>query len=196
MVKWKWKRKQNSEEQTMENLNPKRKQRIKAGLPQKIFSELNELYEFLTIKDAMDMRSYIETDYEELMKVSGLNSSYLAAVIREKLVLKEPAGEGKGYKYRWNTIRPTLDMAVAIIEKEYDRKLIRDERANKATVKSTNNDNVKSTPITKDTSPVSLIDYHIEGDVMTIRLNMKYFNVKGPDIVNKVMSLLVEKENS
>lgn len=188
------------------DMDVKRKYRIQHGLPQELFDRLKELYEFLTIKDAQDARGYVMTDYQELKEVSGISNVFLTTLIREKIILKEPVG--RAYKYKWDSIYPTYDMAMKTIEKNYEYKKVRKgeviepepeiKAEDDAEKVKKDNAGLSSAYGAKPDSEnsdkfVSLIDFRTEDDIMTVRVNLKQFKVEEADVIASIMSLLAGK---
>lgn len=176
-------------------METKRKYRVQHGLPQELLNKLKELYEFLTIKDAMDARGFVMTDYKELKEVSGISNVFLTTIIREKIILKEPVG--RAYKYKWDSIYPTLDMSVKTIEMNYQYRHITPEPEEEI-VPEAKPEIVPEPEPEPEEKPtvgefVSLIDYRTEDNVMTVRINLQQFEVKEADVIASVMALLVKK---
>ena len=167
-----------------------RKHKISAGFPQKVLKQLEDLHTLLTTE--MDAYGYVRTDYSELTGLTGINNNYMGVLVKENLVLKTTDPEKpKNYLYKWNTIDPTLDMAVMLIEKGYRKKPEKEEEDVTNVVTEDKPESEMIAPESDDFIP--LIGFKREGDLLIVRINTKQFNVDEKEILPALMQLLVKK---
>jgi len=201
---------QKSEEMQQNKFSSRRKYRIQEGLPETILKRLEDLYTLLT--DIGD-DEYLPTTVEQIRDLTGLNTNYVATCVREKLIDKRthPGGSPR-FEYKWNTIKPTKEMAINLIKVAYNTgiKMLEDsigeqvetdpnhggdyhaqklaEWEKERESRSLTSNFSKDTPNTqKINADVNLVSYSTVDGIMTIHVNLEKFNITEEEIINAVM---------
>jgi len=163
---------------------------VRAGMPQTTLVRLEDLHELLQCDP--DSEGYVITTFKEMQELTHMDVNLLTLLLRKGMMIKATTGASPKFKYKWDTIEPTLDMAVALLKSKIEMK-------NKNEPEPEDESEVivddKSETLKFDhlsNTPVALIDYHMEGDMMIMRINTDKFNIKEEAVINAVLAVLID----
>ena len=193
-------RNKNKNEPMKDNkFSPERKHKIRSGFVDNTLERLKDFYELLRIDP--DDHGYTPLTTIEINEGTDLGYEYISTLVLEKLVSRVASTDGKTrFKYKWDTIYPTKHMALNLIKVTYNR-LNRPADFGEEERKLFNEDKMKELPnkpglaaeITHAMKKkVQLLDYNMDKSVMTVSINLELFDVKEQDVINAIMTLLIE----
>jgi hypothetical protein len=175
----------------------------RGNAPQRVHERLKELHTYLTMREAMDSDGYVPSSYDDICKTSGMTTTHIGIMVNERMLIRATnTAEGLKFKYKWNTIPPTLDMAVKLLDVAHERHhqhIIEGEAAPTAEVHSDEIENNRPEAVIEDDEPVkeevssdfpTIMDYNRNGDELTIRINLANFNTDENEVNKHLMSFL------
>jgi len=200
-----FKRKQKEEKEMKQNkFAGKRQYSIRAGLPEKTLKRLNDLYELLHCDP--DPQGYVVTTFKEMNELTEMDVNLMTIMIHNGMIRKSVTGGSPKFKYKWDTIKPTMDMAVKLIDKRLDLKkgpaepesVVSESQPESVVEEKTdeveNQEIIDEMNLTVRDKPDEvgssiIIDSRIAGDVMTMHVNLKKLGITETDVLNAVLAI-------
>jgi len=172
----------------------KRRYSIRSGTPEKVLKRLNDLYELLQCDP--DDQGYVITTFKEMNELTEMDVNIMTIMIHNGMIRKANTGSSPKFKYKWDTIKPTMDMAVKLIDKKLETKKGPDNVVSESQPESLL-PKPAETEIEVHNEPDAqkskvLIDYHRDGDLMTVRVNLEMFKVDEASVINAIMALMIK----
>ena len=185
----------------------KRKYSIRAGVPEKTLQRLKDLHEMLHCDP--DDRGYVVTTFEEMMQLTEIDSNSITIMIHNGMIRKATTGGSPKYKYKWDTIKPTMDMARTIINKKLDLKkpkaakdVVSESKPESTSPESeeehlerTDNAEIiekKELSIHTETDALDssvIMDSKVDGDIMTMHVNLTKLGITESAVLNAVLAI-------
>lgn len=167
----------------------KRKYHGRAGMPQTTLKRLEDFYELLQCDPDGD--GYVVTTYEEIMELTHMDTNMLTIMLANGMIIKRTTGSSPKFKYKWDTIKPTLDMAVKLLEErgKYQSKWGNKKEEAKPEAEA---EEIKSDDVEITASSSALMDYMLKDDILIIRVNTKMIDVEPKSVIKSVMKALLD----
>jgi len=169
----------------------KRKYNIRVGLPEKTLMKLNDLHEMLHCDP--DDQGYVVTTFKEIQELTEMDLVLVSIMTANGMILKQSTGASPKFKYKWDTIKPTMDMAVKLLEKriENNQKDAPEGVVSESKPESVIPEPEQEEPVIEDEIFDSsiIIDSKVAGDVMTMHVNLKKLGIKETDVLNAVLAI-------
>ncbi len=187
----------------------KRKYSVRAGVPEKTFRRLQDLYELLQCKP--DKSGYVVTTFEEMMELTEIDSNSISIMIANGLILKTTTGGSPKYKYKWDTVKPTMDMAMTVINKKLVLKqkakgIVSESQPESITLevqngvidKEDNQEIIEKSQLSVHDQPDEfdssiIMDSRIKDGVMIMRVNLDRLGITETDVLNAVLAISANK---
>jgi hypothetical protein len=177
----------------------KRKYSIRQGLPEKTLIKLKDLHEMLQCDP--DEHGYVVTTFKEIQELTEMDLVILSLMIHNGMIQKAYTGGSPKFKYKWDTIKPTIDMAVKLLENRIDHNQsnkpegIISESQPESIIPETEEDLIvveKPEDEIVDMNNI-IMDSLVKGDIMTMHVNLKKLGIKESDVLNAVLSINTNK---
>lgn len=179
----------------------KRKYNIRVGLPEKTLMKLNDLHEMLHCDP--DDQGYVVTTFKEIQELTEMDLVLVSIMTANGMILKQSTGASPKFKYKWDTIKPTMDMAVKLLEKRIENNQgkpegVISESQPESITEAENQEIIDKNDLTIHDDPDEfdssiIVDSRIAGDVMTMRVNLKKLGIKETDVLNAVLAISSNK---
>ena len=205
-----WNRKQKQEMKQENKFAGKRKYAMRAGTPNKTLTRLNDLHELLQCDP--DEHGYVVTTFKEMNELTEMDVNILTIMIQQGLLKKMNTGSTPKFKYKWDTIKPTMDMAVKLAETKANMKKNDDpeppenvvseskpESINPDSEKEENqeiiDENKISVHTTDEFDSSVIVDSKVDatGTFMTMHVNLKKLGIRESDVLNAVLAIDTNK---
>jgi hypothetical protein len=182
----------------------KRKYQIRLGLPEKTLVRLKDLHEMLQCDP--DDQGYVVTTFKEIQELTEMDLVILSIMTGNRMILKRVTGGSPKFKYKWDTIEPTIDMAVKLLEKRIDNNQSKD--APDGIISESQPESIIPEPEKKEDDyepglrvpelsgefdPSIIVDSKVAGDVMTMHVNLKKLGITETDVLNAVLAISSNK---
>ncbi len=187
------KRRQKTTEMAKENkFTGKRQYAVRTGTPPKILVRLNDLYELLHCDPDND--GYVVTTFKEMNELTEMDVNMLTIMVSNGLILKRTTGTSPKFKYKWDTIKPTVDMAAKLVNKRTEMKK-RDTPDN--VVSESKPESLLPEPeaeLSVHTPPnefdsTTIVDSRVDGDIMTMHVNLTKLGITESAVLNAVLAI-------
>ena len=173
----------------------KRQYSIRTGLAEKTLIKLNDLHEMLHCDP--DDHGYVVTTFKEIQELTEMDLVLVSIMTANRMILKQNTGASPKFKYKWDTIKPTIDMAVKLLEKRIknhqDNKpegIISESQPESITTKTDEDLIVVEKPEDEIVDLNNIVmDSLVKDDIMTMHVNLKKLGIKESDVLNAVLSI-------
>jgi hypothetical protein len=166
----------------------RRKYNVRAGMPQTTLKRLEDFYELLQCDPDED--GYVITTYEEIMELTHMDTNMLTIMLSNGMIIKRTTGTSPKFKYKWDTIKPTIDMAVKLLDERSNYQAGMKKRGDAEQEEPTPEIVISDTPDAVDHT--ALLDYMIKDNIMIVRVNLSKIEVNEKTVIKSLMAALVE----
>lgn len=176
----------------------KRKYHGRAGMPQTTLKRLEDLHELLQCDP--DPEGYVVTTYEEIFELTKMDSNILTIMVDNGMVLRRLTGSSPKFKYKWDTIKPNIEMASKLVSEKakYVAKLKDGKKENEDTeevveeVETPEAAELSNIPDEVSAASSALMDYIMKDGVLIIRVDTKMIDIDAKSVIKSVMKAIVE----
>ena len=176
----------------------RRQYNVRAGHPEKTLKRLIDLHELLQCDP--DEHGYVVTTFKEMNELTEMDVNLMTIMIQNGIMRKTITGGSPKFKYKWDTIEPSMDMAVKLLDKKMDMKRPPDvvsDSIPESIVTTTDDGEVRNEVIVHDEpeefDSSIIVDSKVAGDVMTMHVNLKKLGIKETDVLNAVLAINANK---
>jgi hypothetical protein len=178
----------------------KRKYQIRIGLPEKTLIKLKDLHEMLQCDP--DEHGYVVTTFKEMQELTEIDLVLVSIMTGNGMILKRPTGGSPKFMYKWDTIEPSIDMAVKLLEKRIDNNQsnkpegIISESQPESLIPEKEDDyepGLRIPELSGEFDPSIIVDSKVAGDVMTMHVNLKKLGISETDVLNAVLAISSNK---
>ena len=202
------------EETTMKKDNKfagRRQYAIRAGLPEKILKRLIDLHELLQCDP--DQQGYVVTTFKEMNELTEMDVNMMTIMVQNGIMQKRTTGGSPKFKYKWDTIDPTMDMAVKLLDKKLEMKkgpeelpepegIVSESKPESIVEKHAHLEPLVTEEKAEElrfeeltTAPTVLIDSQVdENNVMTMHINLEKFEITEAEVISAVMVLVATRD--
>jgi len=186
----------------------KRQYSIRTGLPEKTLKRLNDLHELLQCDP--DLQGYVVTTFKEMNELTEMDVNIMTLMTQNGMIRKANTGGSPKFKYKWDTIKPTMDMAVKLLDKKLEKSKIStpmsepegviSESKPESIIPEQEEEKIKYEPglripkLSVSDKPIDLnsivIDSVVSVDgIMTMHINLKKLGITEGTVLNAVLAL-------
>ena len=170
----------------------KRQYRIRTGLAEKTLVRLKDLYELLQCDP--DEHGYVVTTFKEMNELTEMDLVLLSIMLTNGMLLKRNTGGSPKFKYKWDTIKPNKDMVIKLINTKYENgkkgsTIVSESQPESIVVEEKEDVEVKAEEIKSEPKPDVVLDSLVNGDIMTMHVNLSKLGLTESAVLNAVLSL-------
>jgi hypothetical protein len=171
----------------------KRKHGVREGTPNKTLTRLNDLYELLHCDP--DEHGFVITTFKEMNELTEIDVNILTIMVGNGMMRKAKTGTSPKFKYKWDTIKPTMDMAMKLAEEKIKMKTPADPEGMAEPdniVSESQPESINPDPDEFDSSVI--VDSHVStSGILTMHVNLPKLGIKETDVINAVLAISSNK---
>jgi len=204
-----FKRKQQEETEMKTNkFAGKRQYKLRIGLPEKTLTKLTDLYELLQCEPDKD--GYVVTTFKEIQELTEMDLVLVSIMTANGMIRKATTGGSPKFKYKWDTIKPTMDMAVKLLEKRIENNkdapegVVSESKPESllpapAETEVDNQEIIDKKDISVHSEPDEfdssvIVDCHVDTNgILTMHVNLPKLGIKESDVINAVLAISSNK---
>jgi hypothetical protein len=173
------------------------KPHLRLGLPEKTLTKLKDLHEMLQCDP--DEHGYVVTTFKEIQELTEMDLVILSIMIQNNMVQKAYTGGSPKFKYKWDTIKPTMDMAVTLLEKRIENN---QKDKPEGVISESQPESVIPEPEKEDEPVIEdditdlskiVMDSLVTDDILTLHVNLKKLGITESDVLNAVLAINANK---
>jgi hypothetical protein len=175
----------------------KRQHGVRTGTPNKTLTRLTDLYELLHCDPDED--GYVITTFKEMNELTEIDVNMLTILVANGVMRKAKTGTSPKFKYKWDTIKPTMDMAMKLADERIKMKTPADPEAMKEPENIISESKPESiNPKPEDTIEPSfeniVIDSVVSTDnILTMHVNLNKLSITETDVITAVLAINANK---
>ena len=175
----------------LESSTGKVKPHLRLGLPEKTLTKLKDLHEMLQCDP--DEHGYVVTTFKEIQELTEMDLVIVSLMIQNNMIQKAYTGGSPKFKYKWDTIKPTMDMAVGLLEKRIEQNQkdkpegVVSESQPESILPDPEEIPIEETTAKNDRSII--LDSSVEDGIMTAHVNLDKLGITEAAVLNAILAI-------